>query len=102
MNGKDFYDLIAWQREQPGRSVMIAIDHKFMSDEQEIKAWVYDYALRIGQFVTSADEIDLEGLKDKEYAKQLAEWWAKKAEIERWRRNYGEANDLQRSPADNF
>lgn len=82
MNGKDFYDLIAWQREQPGRSVRITIDHKFMSDEQEIKAFVYDYALRIGQFVTSADEIDLEGLKAKKDAKQLAELLAKKAEIE--------------------
>ncbi|KXG78260.1 hypothetical protein [Thermotalea metallivorans] len=75
MRGNLLEELITWQ-QQGRRSVEIRIENS-----GEMKIWVYDYDLLVGQFITSTDEINLEGKKIEN----------EKAEYERLKKKFGEA-----------
>lgn len=70
----DLNQFIKWQAEKPRRSVRIEIEKKMLADENGIKAWVYDYDLMCGQYVSDVSEIDLEAkkkAKDEEALREL-------------------------------
>lgn len=52
-------ELMAWQAEEPGRSVQIKIN------DSGVEIWVYSRRLGVGQLILSVSEIDLEAEKDK-------------------------------------
>jgi len=71
----DLNQFYAWQSEKPSRTVKIEIE-----DKGEVKVWVYDYALGVGQFVASVGEIDLEGKAEEKEIKKYLELRAKYAD----------------------
>lgn len=77
----DLNQFIEWQKDHPRRSVRIEIENHFMSDKQKVKIWVYDYDLRVGQFVSDVSGIDLEAKKERDEKKELERLKAKYAEI---------------------
>lgn len=61
MNGKDLELLMAWRREKPeARRVDIEIRNNCWKNDEEVKIWVYDTDLCVGEHVTCASEINLE------------------------------------------
>ncbi len=73
-------NFIKWVEEKPGRSISIKIGEndrlsalpKINSGQVEITVFAYDHKLQAGQYVTSAEEIDLEKKKEREdYQKYL-------------------------------
>ena len=60
-------EFVVWQEESPlTRWVDIKI-----KPNTGLVIWVYDTELVVGQFVSSIDEIDLEGVKREEELKEL-------------------------------
>ena len=59
-------DFQEWQAGGPGRSVSIKIQNTLSREEPQTNIWVYDTLLMAGQYVNSVEEIDLEGIKEKE------------------------------------
>ena len=73
MDGRTFEGLVAWQAQDPkNRSVKLEFKGAY-----GVEAYVYDFALMVGQFVTSADEIDLEAQAERRDRQQLAALIAK-------------------------
>lgn len=76
MQGNLLERLRAWQ-QQGRRSVEINMGEP--GDNGLFKIWVYDFDLQEGQFIQSADEIDLEGKKKQ---KEIAEYERLKKQFE--------------------
>lgn len=57
----DLNQFIEWQAAEKGRSVSIEITRKTWPDDDknEIRVWVYNYVLQVGQHVNDVSEIDL-------------------------------------------
>lgn len=60
----DLNQFAKWQGEKDSRDIEIKLD------KSRVSIWAYDYILATGQFVKSADEIDLEGKKAETERKQ--------------------------------
>lgn len=60
----DLNKFVEWQKEHKNCSVSLEIGKEPRTNE--IKIWVYDYDLMVGQHVTSVDEINLQSKKDNE------------------------------------
>lgn len=60
----DLNQFAKWQGEKDSRYIAIKLD------KSRVSIWAYDYILATGQFVKSADEIDLEGKKAETERKQ--------------------------------
>jgi len=64
---------------QGRRSIEVKIDNMDGSKEPEVKIWVYDYDLMVGQYVTSVAEIDLAKAKEQQ---ERSEYQRLKAKFE--------------------
>lgn len=78
----DLNSFVDWVNEKPqARLVHIEIQmrsscssaYAVTKADAEIKVWVYDRGLEVGQFVKSVDEIDLERRKEDEEKSLLAQ-----------------------------
>ncbi len=78
----DLNSFVDWVNEKPqARVVHIEIQmrssyssvYAVTKADAEIKVWVYDRGLEVGQFVKSVDEIDLERRKEDEEKSLLAQ-----------------------------
>lgn len=80
----DLNEFVTWQAEKPGkRSANITIE-----TNGEVKIWVYDFDLMVGQHVKSVEEIHLEGVKEAQ----------EKAEYERLKAKFEEGENCQSTP----
>jgi hypothetical protein len=60
-NCLDFSAFVAWRNEAPDRRY---VSVKLEPGTTEVRVWVYDSVLQIGDFVTCVEEINLEQKKE--------------------------------------
>jgi hypothetical protein len=60
-NCLDFSAFVAWRNEAPDRRY---VSVGLRPGTKEVRAWVYDSVLQVGDFVTCVEEINLEQMKE--------------------------------------
>ena len=60
-NYLDFSAFVAWRNEAPDRRY---VSVKLEPGTKEVRVWVYDSVLQIGEYVTCVEEINLEQKKE--------------------------------------
>jgi hypothetical protein len=79
----DLNRFIKWSKNNPYCSVEIKVGGYEKEDAGKVKIWVYDTQLNTGQFVSSVEEINLEGVyrEDMERKKREVDKYFQKQDV---------------------